>query len=278
MTTIPFAPTLTARPSPEGPLFANVLCGVDGTRSSYAAVSQAAALAGPGATLTLLVVTAAAGAMHGAVVGEKRTETILDHARLLASEQGVESATRVDDGPSAVDALIAATRTHDLLAIGAPTVLRFVPGSVALAALHTCSTPLLLARRMPAATAFMKQIVVASDGAEDSDRVVELACRLARRNEARLTLVHAHGSTDHSRSDRLESQMRTVEAEGHEIRTALERARRLIVDTAVDLDASLVVLGTRRPPTHRPFGSVSEYVLRHVRCSVLAVPPTPAAR
>ena len=45
----------------RAPLFANVLCAVDGTRASTAAVRMAACLAGPEGSLTLLAVTAAAG-------------------------------------------------------------------------------------------------------------------------------------------------------------------------------------------------------------------------
>ena len=64
--------------APDG-LFVDALCGVDGTRRSFAAVEQAADLAGPDGRLTLLAVTAVTGAgvNRRAAISPARAEQLL---------------------------------------------------------------------------------------------------------------------------------------------------------------------------------------------------------
>src|ERR1700690_3072097 len=80
------------------PLFANILCAVDWTRASTAAVRMAACLAGPSGSLTLLAVTAASGAglQATAGIGPARVARVLARARRIADDAGVPASTVVD--------------------------------------------------------------------------------------------------------------------------------------------------------------------------------------
>ena len=78
--------------------FPRVLCAVDGTPESFAAVEQATALAGPDGRLTLLAVTSyeAEGSYRGPAIGPLRVESMLHHAAGIAEAAGVESTIDVD--------------------------------------------------------------------------------------------------------------------------------------------------------------------------------------
>src|SRR5271165_2774962 len=79
-------------------LFTNILCAVDGTRTSTAAVKMAALLAGPDGHLTLLAVTAVSGygAHATAAISPGRADALLSSAKRVADVAGVPSSTIVD--------------------------------------------------------------------------------------------------------------------------------------------------------------------------------------
>jgi len=263
-------------------VFADILCAVDGTRGAFAAVEQAAALAGPTGHLTLLAVTAVTGggAFRHAAISGGRAELVLDRAGDIAYNAGVAATKVVDPGEPAVDVIVQRSAGHELLAIGAPVTSwlggMFV-GNVASRTLGELTTPLLAARALPPEHRFAERVIVASDGLEESDRVVDLAGRLARSRGAELVLLHAIGVESNARPHRIEDQARRLrDALGRPIQTRIEPAepRELILaSAALNGASSLVVMGSRRLEGLRALGSVSRRIVHEARCSVLLVPP-----
>jgi nucleotide-binding universal stress UspA family protein len=263
------------------PAFANILCALDGSRRSYVAVEQAAALAGPAGHLTLLAVTAVAGtgAYKSAAIGSARGERVLGRAARIAERAGVSSTKVVDPGAPASAVILERAVQHDLLAIGAPAMGRvagMLVGGVAFDALGSFTTPLLLARPAPQGLPFARSILVASDALEGSDRLVELAGRIARDQEARLVLVHAPDPESRAPSPRIQAQAHAVGLllpSTSETVIEAGSARDVIVDCAGRAEVSLVVMGSRRRRGLRALGSVSKRVVHEAPCSVLLVPP-----
>jgi len=175
---------------------ANALCGVDGTRSSYEAVRQAASLAAPDGHLTLLAVTGRTGSgrYQGAALAPVRARRALDRARRLAREGGVNSTPELVDTGPVVDVVLDRAREHGLLALGAPSMSRLAHlliGGIATVAAHNLPCALLVARRHSADTRFDERIMVASDALSRSDALVDFAADLAQVRQASLILLHA---------------------------------------------------------------------------------------
>jgi nucleotide-binding universal stress UspA family protein len=267
-------------------VFTNILCAVDGTRTSTAAVRTAAQLAGPDGHLTLLAVTAVSGsgAYATAAISPGRVDLVLRNAKRVADRAGVPSTTMADPGGPPVEVILERACDHDLLAIGAPVISwmgGMLLGSVATIALSRFTTPMLFARRSFTGSLRGRQILVASDGDEGSDRIVELATRLGQSQGAHVALVHALGA---------ESKMnpRVIQRQARALRLALPDAGEpridpgkpweVILDVAEDTRAALIVIGSRRLSGVRAFGSVSRRVVHGAPCSVLVVPPSQQPR
>jgi nucleotide-binding universal stress UspA family protein len=264
-----------------GPVFARILCAVNGTRGSSAAVKQAATLAGPRGHLTLLAVTAVtgSGAYRSAAISPTRARRILDHAAGIADEAGVPSTLVVDPASPPSQVILDRAAQHDLLAMGAPVTSwlggMFI-GGVTEAALGSFTTPLLAARSIPAGHDFSVSIVVASDGSDGSDHLVDLAARLAHAKGASVTLVHAIEVESRAQPHRIDEQARRLKlaVDGRsEVRVQAGSAREVIVEAAKSAKASLVVMGSRRLDGLRALGSVSRRVVHEAHCSVLLLPP-----
>ncbi|HEX8714146.1 MAG TPA: universal stress protein, partial [Solirubrobacteraceae bacterium] len=264
----------------EARQFADVLCAVDGTRRSYTAVEQGASLAGPGGELTLLAVTAqsGAGAFRSAAISAARVDDVLDRAKEIARDAGARASTLVDaEGPPA-KTIARRAAGRDLLALGAPVsswLGRLLVGDVAFELLESCTTPLLMARPAPGGRPFAARIVLASDGLEDSDRLAEIAGRIALEHDGEVTVVHASADGPSARS-RVEAQARSLESilPGRcELIVRDGGAREAIVEVARASEASLIVLGSRRRDGLHPLGGVSRRVVHDVSSSLLLVPP-----
>jgi nucleotide-binding universal stress UspA family protein len=267
--------------SPSG-VFADSLCAIDGTPESMAAVEQAAALASPDGQLTLLTATAfSSGAQHRSpAIGPGRAQEITDHATALARNAGVTSVVEVDpDGPPP-GVILGWADGRDLLALGAPPTSllgsRFVRG-VADAALGAFTTPLLVSRPVAEGVRFGDRILVASDGLTGSDEIVAFAGRLARSLGADARLVHAAaGTSSSSRARRVAEQARSLaQASGGsaELLAPHGHARGAIAEAAAELEASLLVMGSRRHRGLSVLGSVSAWFIHEGPCSVLVMPP-----
>jgi len=259
-------------------LLRDVLCGVDGTRTAYEAVRQAASLAGKGGRLTLLAVVIPSGATRdraGALALAKRR---LDYARRLAEERGVRAEVLVEQG-SVAKVLLERAEEHGLLALGAPAMSRhahLLIGGVATQAAHLLPATLLVARRPPAKAAFGERIIVANDALESSDALLSFAIRLARLRKATLVMLHAASAEYRFHPTRIARQSESLgQALGERSRTYVVpgRVKKVIVETAAREDASLVVIGSRRVGGVRALGSVSERVVHEAPCSVLVMRP-----
>lgn len=262
-------------------VFPEILCAVDGTRTSTAAVRMAAILAGGEGHLTLLAVTAArgSGAYAMAALSPRRAELVLANAKHIAGRLGVSASTIVEPGDPPVDVILAHAAEHDLFAIGAPSVSwlgDILIGGVNAAALSRFTTPMLVARRSFTGTLHGRQILVASDGEDGSDRIVQLAGQLGRSQDAKVTLVNALGAESKINPRTIQAQARALHAmlpDADEPWIEPGKAWDVILAAAKATKADLVVLGSRRVRGLRAFGSVSRRVVHDAPCSVLVAPP-----
>jgi len=273
------------RPAPQvGRPFSDVICGVDGTRRSYTAVEQAAVLAGGEGHLTLLAVTAVSGsgAYRTATIGPERAGHLLERAGRLARAAGVAFDSEEDPAGPAPQVVVERARSHDLLALGAPAgswLGAALVDGVSSAAIAELATPLLLAKAMPSSDlAFARRLLVADDGLDHSDALVDLAISIANCCDAHVTLLHAGGVEYKSHPHRLEAQVERIRAAvpgGCELMVQTDSPAEAIVGAAVAADASLIVMGSRRVSGLRAVGSAARHVVREADCSVLLVPPGP---
>ena len=259
----------------------DILCAVDGKPGGFAAVEQAAALAAPDGQLTLLLVTSfrSEGGLRGPAIGAAQAKRIVDRATSIAQEAGVPSTVEVDPASPPSQVILDWSANRDLLAVGAPAASAlggvFIAG-VADTALGSFTTLLLFARPTPAELKFGDRILVASDGRDGSDQLVELGQQLAQARGADMMLVHASGHELHARRERVEEQGRRLEhAETGKYAVRIERgsAHDVIGAAAESTGASLVVMGSRRLDGLLAIGSVSRRVVHEAPCSVLLVPP-----
>ena len=281
-------PQLSVPGAGAQPVFAGILCAIDGREGGFTAVEQAAALAGPSGHLTLLEVTSyrSEGERRSPAIGPTEATRVLDRASGIAREAGVPFTTEVDPASPPQRVILDWSVAYDLLALGAPaaTWLRglFV-ASVGDTALGSLVTPLLVARPASADHQFADRILVASDCLEGSDGLVELAGELARAYGASVILLHATGHEPHVRRDGVEQKERRLQEQAHslqrsvgdasEVRSKRGHAHDVIIETAKSLGASLVLVGSRRLDGLRAVGSVSRRVAHEANCSVLLVPP-----
>lgn len=285
MSETPSTSATPGRPGPAAePVFSDILCAVDGTRRSYDAVEQAAALAGAGGHLTLLAATAerGAGVYQQAAINPKRAERILSHAKGLAVAAGVSATCVIEPKWPADKAILERASAHDLLALGAPsdgvgTI--FTPSRLAGSALESHPAALLLSRPLASSeTRFAEHVLVASDGLEGSDELIRVAARLARAQGSNVTMVHAIGSESHSHPHRIEQQAGKLERElagGASYQLCVEPggAPEAILNVAGRVGPSLILAGTRHLHGLHALGSVSRRVIHDAVCSVLLVPP-----
>lgn len=278
-------PAASGQTGVPAPIFTDIICAVDGTHTSNAAVRMAAHLAGAGGRLTLLAVTAEAGSGQYAVaaISPQRAEEILAYACELAEQDGVSATTVVDPERPPVEVIMEHASRHDLLVLGAPAtsaITGLIVGGVAAEALSRFTTPMLVARRTFSGPLRGRPMIVASDGEAGSERVVELATRLALSQGSHLTLVHAAGSESHVAGRAIEEQgsaLAEAMPGASDTRVLPGKAVDVILDTAAATDAAVAVLGSRRLGGVHAFGSVSRRVVHEAPCSVLLVPP-PAAQ
>ena len=256
-------------------IFSDVLCAIDGTHESVAAVEHAAALAGPGGQITLLVVTSYEedGDRRSPAIGPGRAKSMLDRAVEICGEAGVACTVEVDPASPPSEVVLDWSVGRGLLALGGPATSWFggmFAGGVAVNAEGAFITPLLIARSRPADSALDGPVVVASDGLEGSDELVELAGRMARAQGSSAVLLHVLGAESAARPHRIEHQARTLERAmqgafeerievGHPHGDRRGRLRR---------GASLVVMSSRRLQGLRVVGSVSRRVVHQGHCSV----------
>jgi nucleotide-binding universal stress UspA family protein len=151
-----------------------------------------------------------------------------------------------------------------------------IVGGVATEALGPVPTALLFARRPHSDSGFAKRILVASDGLEDSEKLVARACQVAEAQHADVVLLHAIDGERRMHTDRVREQARTIEAASGcscEVRIQEGPTWDVISSAAEEARASLIIMGTRRLSGIRAIGSVSRRVVHDASCSVLLIPP-----
>jgi nucleotide-binding universal stress UspA family protein len=271
----------TGQAAPSGSAaFADVLCAIDGTQESLAAVEQAAVLAGPNGHMTLLEVTSFEhqGFYRGPEILPAEATHIVHRAARIAEKSGVPFTVEVDPEAPPSRVVLDWAAKRDLLALGAPST-GWLGGifrkGVAVTAEGSFTTPLLVARSTSPGE-FARRILIASDGLPDSDALVEFAAGLARDQRASVVLLHAIGLEPKTRRRRVEEQASRLElaVDGEsELRLEGGSARTVIVETANAVGASLIVMSSRRLNGLGVIGSVSRRVVHEGHCSVLLLPP-----
>lgn len=264
-------------------LFERVLCAIDGKAGGFAAIQAAAGLMGRGGEMTLLVVTSFRhqGDRGAPAIGPVRAKQIVDRAQAIANEAGVRAHVEVEPAAPPAEVVLSWAAEHELLAIGAPASSRLggmLVAGVADSAVGSAPTAVLAVRADSPRSGY-GHILVASDGREDSLAPLACAGMIARAHGSRLTVLHA---LEHRRghTEQVLAQAARLRESGTEEPDVLLRrgsAHDAIVESAERLEASLVIVGSRRLAGARALGSVSRRVVHEAGCSVLVVPPESGA-
>lgn len=258
--------------------FASILCAVDGSRASAAAVRQAVALAAPDADLAFLAIVwrVGVGPTERAGLSVARAEQALADAAASAAASRVQSVCVLEHAPDPAAAILTHARSHDLLVLGAPPASRaggILSGSVASAVVHRAPGPVLLARDSGDDSAFPRLIVVASDGSRESKQAVRAAADIASGRDADVTIACADDCAETPRiakqasfvGERLGSEPDVAKLTGH--------PHRAVASLADELGADLVVVGSRDLRGARALASTSERLAHEARMSVLVMRP-----
>ena len=262
------------------PPFADILCGVDGSRGSKEAARQAIALGTPGAELHFVAISHEAGVGLAASAGlsEARAEKSLNEAAHLAREAGLSASTELRKDGSVADALMAEGPRHDLLVLGSHGASRaggIVLGDTASQAAHRTDKPLLIARGKAEAGDFPKAVLLASNGSPGSWAAARVTARIARARGSAVTVVHAPDGRHPEWTRQISKQIAEIEA-ATGVEPALVdgpgNAPDRIVAAATHASSSLIVIGRRGLTGMKALGSVSERVVHRAPCSTLVVP------
>ncbi len=258
--------------------FKTIVCGIDSSPQSGEAPRQAEAIGADDATIWGVSVWDPSLAVHagihaGDVAADLRAEAHANAARAAEEFPGLKP--MVVRGGEVAGLISAISNLEaDLLAVGSHGSSRpagIVFGSVATGVVHHAPCSVLVARR-PESEPVPRMILHADDGSADARDAALAASSVALRMGASVTSLHV--GADWEASDRFgtgsseligESGVETV------IRRESGSAHRQIIAVAAELDASLIVIGSRGLTGVRALGSVSERVAHRASCSVLIV-------
>jgi nucleotide-binding universal stress UspA family protein len=273
---------MTAADKPEdGDVFARVACGIDGSDASIGTVRQVAQLVPEGAEVTLFGVANEDAAVsigwpampiaHATKVPRDAIEAGIARAReMLPAHVSVQTGI-VTGPPVALSVAEAKVRDATVMAIGSHGHRRMsgiLIGSVATALVHAAPCSVLLAR--PGTDdAFPRSIVVGLDGSAQSREAARHAAAIAGRTGASLRGLVAMGGAP---VDYGEVRSIVIDSGGF----LLTDDKRDPVDAFSDVDADLLVLGSRGLRGVHALGSVSERAAHRAGCSVLVIRPGPA--
>jgi nucleotide-binding universal stress UspA family protein len=136
-------------------------------------------------------------------------------------------------------------------------------GGVATVMLHEAPCSVLVARPSGDGASFPRSICAGLDGSPGSARAADVARRIAQRFDASLTKVAACGGMKIDLDD-----LWSIEPDpGLDNRPPVEA----LVERAAEVDADLLVVGSRGVHGLAALGSVSERVAHRAGCSVLVV-------
>jgi nucleotide-binding universal stress UspA family protein len=250
-----------------GTIFDRIVCGVDGTESSRAAVVQANRLLAARRMLELVSIVEETSAAWSGLSAPSDVDRWHEEAQ-SAIRKGREECPRArsailigDPGPKLVAAAHEADAT--LVVIGAPATGRlgpFVLGGTGTYVLHNTPCSVLIARQPTDDDTFPRSIVVGHDGSQAAAEAATVAGELSLRFSAELrTVVATGGDPVHFESlppdEELEwSSARPIDA----------------LEAASD-EADLLVVGSPGVRGPRALGNVTERIGHLARCSVLVV-------
>jgi SulP family sulfate permease len=259
---------------PDGQRRQRLLLATDGSEFSRAPTGMAVALARRfGVTLDIVTVI------------ESPEQRELAQARLAAATRdagaaGVASEEIVRQGRNPVQEVLGAAQAADanILVIGrrpAKDLKQRLLGDVAGRIVAEAPCHVLVAGWQ--ARMWEKRILVASDGAEGSDAVAEVATQIARITRTPVTLVAAIG---HEREAAAAEEdlahkagLMKLDGVGCETRVVKGPAPEAIARAALDVGADLVVVGSHRGASLNRMiaGSVVDQVVGGLACAVLVV-------
>jgi nucleotide-binding universal stress UspA family protein len=258
----------------------DVLCAIDDTAAAEEAARQALALVDPDGRVTFLAVPEPGGlGFPETAFTPPDARAALERALALADEAGVAAEAACEETLNAGEVVVRAARGRDLLVVGEPELARLSGiflGSVATAAAHFHPASVLIARAGSGVRPFPATILVASDGSERSEELVDLAAGLARRRGSRLALVHATPRHPGEPERRFLAQAVRLRADlGLEPVVHMEPGmpHAVVVQAARRERADLLLVASRGLEGLRALGSVSERVSHEAPCSVLILDP-----
>ena len=259
--------------------FPRIVRGVNGTRSSAAALERAIELAGDGGAIEFAAFTDVRGAGPTLMAGTgiARATHALDAARKVAAEAGVRATTECRHHPEPRRALLDCAADRDLLIVGAHPGSRaggIMLGSTATLALHESAVPVLIARSAPPGRGLGEHVLLATTGSGSERRAAAIAAEVAVRAGGSVTLLHMEGPEGSDIRHELALEAADVEEiTGLDpvVVTMRGHGPDPIVRSATELGATLVVLGSRGLSGVRALASVSERVGVAAPCSVLVL-------
>lgn len=270
---------MTERTSPQKspPAFANILCAIDGSRGSRAAIHQAVCLCEPGAKLRFVAVhhEVGSGLSAQADLSEMHARAVLDEATSIARGGGLETSVSLLRGAGSSDLLLAEAAGHALLVAGCHGCSR--PGGMTLGSTATqlaqhAEVPLLIARRTIDADNFPQSVLLATNGSDSSRAPARVATRLAKARGSALRLVYVPDGRHAERYREVLKQQALIElvtGSSPKIAEDSGHVADRICDEAKGYRASMIVIGRRGLGGDKALGSVSERVLHRAQCSVL---------
>jgi len=257
----------------EHPPFARVLCVIDGTETTGAAIEQAIALAGTDASIVFAASWYGKGSLDAGPDFDEECRDVVEQAVARAQEAGAKACARYFRTARLADAVLAAVALYDLVVVGAHRHSRatgIVLSELATELVHRCSLPVLVARDHPLASG----VVAATRGVPADRAAITAGTHIAARLGAEMTIVHVPERGDEHRQSELKAEVANAGALlGRSLDyVELEGPRaRAIVDVAEGDGAGLVVVGSEGKQGLPALRSVSERVAHHAPCSVLVV-------
>lgn len=258
------------------PAFADILCAIDGSRGSRAAIHQAVCLSEPGAKLRFVAVhhEVGSGRCAQADLSEMHARAVLDEAASIGRRSELETSVSLLHGADAGDLLLAEATGRDLLVAGCHSSSRpgVKLGSTAGRLAQHAEVPLLVARRTIEADNFPQSVLLATDGSDGSLAPARVATRLAKRRGSALRLVYVPDGRRAERYREVLKQQALIElitGSSPKIAEDSGHVADRICEEAKGYRASMVVIGRRGLGGVKALGSVSERVLQRAQCSVL---------
>ena len=256
-------------PTHAPPVFQRIICGIDGTPESLAAVRQAVRLQEPDGRLYLTSVAPLAKAVHAGLAAPHAAE-------LLQQDAGAAIADARAIAPSASPRLLTGDPVRVLLQeVGAEQATLVAVGShergrtagmllgtVAARVLRDAPCSVLIARGPRDDEAWPQSVVVGIDGSVESAAAFAVARSMGERFGANMrAVVSSSDQFDREAAQAITSDLE--EQSGHAVDGLV----------AASDSADLVVVGSRGLHGLKALGSVSERVANQARSSVLVVRP-----